>query len=375
MNRLLRSIELILITLAMNFVGCVQTTGQEIPVPAKPIVKIESIATMPVHTEVNYFTFSDKGASTLGFGARVYHVGEKGSVQMKDVADGDEAGFRIHVCNPTAQKLALVLFDGKTEVARRESNTRGETITLDVGRCRKPAGDVGLSDFPISQENQAQVKRFQQLFRGDDSAQLQHRLGSVPGVAKAIVTYLNQKYGKFESSELTDWVQTDFRKGADYELKGVVKFERASVVAGARFNDEGKGVLRVLPLGIPQVSIFKAYQSEPIQKGLHEYVIHLSKASFDETPVYPLETEGGIKFDRDNRERYGAKAVDVSVHNTKWTAATESTPIKLQIESKITTESSEFYLLHVFDIDSLRLSSAVILTKRIAGDAPTLEPN
>ena len=106
MNRPLRSIELILITLAMNFVGCVQTTGQEIPVPAKPIVKIEGIATMPVHTEVNYFTFSDKGASTLGFGARVYHVGEKGSVQMKDVADGDEAGFRIHVCNPTAQKLA-----------------------------------------------------------------------------------------------------------------------------------------------------------------------------------------------------------------------------------------------------------------------------
>ncbi|MEP3480598.1 MAG: hypothetical protein ABJZ55_15215 [Fuerstiella sp.] len=335
------------------------SAGPDDPMPNNLVVKIEGIPKIPVHVSVDYFNFSDGGSSNLGFGAKVYYLGDDGTVELNDVSD-EYDGIRIQVRNPTQRKLAIVVYDDKKEIARKASATRGETVTADIGRCMKPTTTADLTDFSLEAEDLPRVETVLKFLKTKENTQLNHHRDSPAGVAKGIVQYVTDTHGKVRQSERANWLRVEHNGGKNRELLGVLDFDKGSLVVGTRIQANGTELLRVQLAG----SVLKAYQSKSVRSALEQRAVELSKSVFDEAANYPLSGDDDAEFNAGLRQDFGTSCKAASVHNSRWVKSNKGAPIEFHVESKIQTESATYYLVHVFELDPHRLSSFVFLSKR-----------
>ena len=331
-------------------------------------VKIEGIAAIPVQVSVDYFNVADSGWSNLGFGTKVYYIGSDGTVILKNLSNAYD-GIRVQVRNPTQRKLAVVAYDGQKKIAGKESTTRGETLTLDIGRCAKQNTPAKLTDFSLAVEDQSRVDSILQLFKTEETSQMNHHEDSLPGLAKGIAQHIRETLGKVKVSDRADWIRVELNGGKNREVVGVVDFENGSLVAGTRIQADGTELLRIWWAG----SVKKAYQSNPVKSALEQWAVKLSKDVFDESAAYPMNRKSDAEFNAGLRQDFGTHLTTVSVHKTTWVDATKSNPIQLHVETKIQTESTTYYLVHVIELDPHRLSSFAYLFRRSYSAKPSLK--
>lgn len=329
------------------------------PMPDKLIVELQGTPATPVHVSVDHFNVYDGESSTVGLGARVYYIGDSGSVRLKDLPDGYN-GIRVQVCNPLQRKLSIVGYDDKTEVARKESNKRGEVVTLDVGKCPQQTNEADLTDFSLEPEDLPRIDNLLNFVETQNASLLNLHQDSPAVLTEGIVRYVRETHGKPKAGELADWMRVELNGGKDRELLGVIDFERGPLVVGMRIQANGSEVLRMRLPG----SLQKAYQSNPIEFALQQWAVGLSKGVFDVSAPYPLSGESDAKFNAGLRQDYGAIFKAASIHKTKWIPSVDGAPIECHVECEIQSNAATYYLVHVFELDPHRLSSFTFLAKR-----------